>query len=620
MGKRDNGTVDFNQELRWDQIPFLPFHPDNIMSTPAAVSYQVGIVIEVAARAVRSPANLDESPLPIHVQTASPLPTGPPLSPEPTRRISAAVANSPNKPVLHPRPVEEEKQTEYLVPLEDEGKVRSLERTFSTSSTSMSEEDGGGAGGLRSLWRKATNRKTMELEAAEAAAAIARMLVEQESPVPQHHNSIRSFGSLSPGGGSGPEGQSNHGGRQIQFNVALRERTRMDQGPPLPRTEDLRLGCLVIPLSQLPLDKVVKNHSESATLEKWFPLVTTAMDHDEDDMAHSRVAFDKVPRIRLELTFSQTDAMDEAEDKVEILEESGGPDSALHSSFGRLSLRDDPGEDAGGNASRPSEKQDALNPMLQPGVVDFVAIVGCKDFGTLQIADDGTKGWLEASPECTVLEQFPPSNEFHMKNGRKALLPEMVQWFCFPEGSRAWRGAGPPSHSDMKLKRFSASAPPHLASSIAAFDACLNCTTSFAWFVIASNSDEYGSKLVKTYAAVLRFYVPAPTSLDSNQEDERPTKDTKKRIWIPMAICFTSNLPIVGIMEAMILRLCEDLSLKMGHEQAAPELKRTHEALWDLIVKFQKPIPGTVNCSIPFLAGERFLLSLPPRNGLPPIP
>ena len=80
-----------------------------------------------------------------------------------------------------------------------------------------------------------------------------------------------------------------------------------------------------------------------------------------------------------------------------------------------------------------------------------------------------------------------------------------------------WRGSEPPTHMDMNLKRFSASSPPTMASSIAAFDACLDCTSSFMWWVMSSNSDEYGSKAKKIYGAVIRFYVPTPDGSDDNK-------------------------------------------------------------------------------------------------------
>eukprot|EP00536_Pseudo-nitzschia_multiseries_P013777 jgi/Psemu1/261659/estExt_Genewise1Plus.C_6140004 len=335
------------------------------------------------------------------------------------------------------------------------------------------------------------------------------------------------------------------------------------------------------------------------------------------------------PSVLLEITLSSARSLDENEDEDGIFDYDETPSKSAayrNESFSRratIEARCQTGE-------RENKKEETKmeEPVLEPGVVDFVAVIGCKNIGS-QKNDGGMKGWVKATPECVVMEQFPPNNEFHLKSGRKALLPEMVQWFCYPEGARLWRGTAPPSRSDLNLKRFSAASPQNLASSTAAFDACLDCTTSFSWFVIASNSDEYGSSLVKTYGAVIRFYAPAPTGIDMTQDDfaqaimggkqEMPSQGAVKRLWVPIAICLTSNLPIVGIMEALLLRLCEELS-SMSSEIKPTKLEEIQEAVSNIVLKYQKPIAGAVNCSVPFLAGDRFLLSLPPRTGLPPLP
>ena len=53
----------------------------------------------------------------------------------------------------------------------------------------------------------------------------------------------------------------------------------------------------------------------------------------------------------------------------------------------------------------------------------------------------------------------------------------------------------------------------------------------------------YGSQLVKTYRAVIRFYAPAPPGIDPTQDDFARTimgKDTAqtgaavKRLWVPI--------------------------------------------------------------------------------------
>ena len=60
---------------------------------------------------------------------------------------------------------------------------------------------------------------------------------------------------------------------------------------------------------------------------------------------------------------------------------------------------------------------------------------------------------------------------------------------------------------------------------------------------------------------------------------------------------------------------------KVGNTPEDPtKLEEIQKALMSLIINFQKPIAGAVNCSVPFLSGDSFLLSLPPPTGLPPLP
>jgi len=193
----------------------------------------------------------------------------------------------------------------------------------------------------------------------------------------------------------------------------------------------------------------------------------------------------------------------------------------------------------------------------------------------------------------------------------------MCEWFCFPEGVKIWRGAEPPSHADLK-SHFSFSND----KSVASFDACLNCATSFAWFLVSSSGNQYGDKIVKTYAAVVRFYAPAPYGIDNTQDDfgqdiGNIDKTGKRlRLWIPVGICLTSSLPIVGTLEAMLLRLCEALDSQCSQWISTS----IHEELARLIVNAPMPISGALHCSIPFLKGERFHLTLLPPRGLPPLP
>ena len=190
-------------------------------------------------------------------------------------------------------------------------------------------------------------------------------------------------------------------------------------------------------------------------------------------------------------------------------------------------------------------------PELEPGVVDFVCIIGAKDIGD-QRNDDGSKGWVESTPECSVLERFPPNDEFHINNGRMTGLIPQVEWFCFPEGCKLWRGPHAPTHDDLKAGGVSTMSHPSLDFSSSNFDTCLDTASSFSWFVLSSNSDVYGSKLVKTYGTIVRFYVPAPKGVDPRQddfaqmltggggEDDAKSGSYQKRLWVPIGICLTT--------------------------------------------------------------------------------
>jgi len=270
------------------------------------------------------------------------------------------------------------------------------------------------------------------------------------------------------------------------------------------------------------------------------------------------------------------------------------------------------------------------DPVLESGICDYIAVVGASNIGD-QTDDDGGYGWVKSRPDCTIFEQFPPNDQFHISNNRNATLDDAAI-FCFPEGCRLWRGAEPPSQND--LNRFSASSPPNnnFASS-SAFDACLNCTTSFSWFVMQSNEKENDFKNVKTYGAVIKFYAPAPRGIDSTQDDfpggdlhqgNDLSSGQAKRLWVPLGILITSRIPIIGTMEAMLLRLCEALASDAGASENSLSHQRVNriinQDLANVIVNFEKPIPGVLHCSIPFLTGERLHLKFPPPTGLPPLP
>mmetsp|Transcript_36581 Transcript_36581/g.40846 ORF Transcript_36581/g.40846 Transcript_36581/m.40846 type:complete len:2363 (-) Transcript_36581:201-7289(-) len=566
LGTCDNGIVNFHQEYRWDNLKELQ---------------RMGLFVELCARAARTPLNYMESPPAISQHEVYSL-----------QGQLSAVEKAPTETT-------EFKPTSGRVPPTGRGlnRVSSFESEGSTR---------------RSFWNR-NNKKGTEIQTAEAAAAVARMLVDEKGKETNKEDQSISFMKRSQTPRS-------------DYEVTLRSTSTKQANGEM--TEDVCLGSVLIPLTKLQLIKTI-NENETVRLEQWYQLET----EEEPRLAASQT---KKTSVLLEISLYSPEALDESEDELDE-RDNGDIDKkeasilSKSSTFPNASFSRRMSIEARGQSKEQESTQieiKAEDPVLEQGVVDFLVVVGCKDIGD-QKKDDGMKGWVRTIPECIILEQFPPDNDFHIKSGRKALLPEMIQWFCFPEGTRLWRGSAPPSHSDLNLKRFSASSPPNVASSIAAFDACLNCTTSFSWFVIASNSDEYGSSLVKTYGAVIRFYVPAPTGVDPTQDDfaqtimgnkaNSPSPTLVKRLWVPIGICLTSNLPIIGVMEALLLRLCEELSTISGSVQST-SIEEIQEAVTSIILNYQKPVAGAVNCSIPFLAGDRFLLSLPPRTSLPPLP
>lgn len=396
--------------------------------------------------------------------------------------------------------------------------------------------------------------------------------------------------------------------------------------------EEMRIGTIIIPIANLPLE------DEIPKVEKWykFDALTNKTSTIRDDGTEKRSLSFRDPSALLEICLSMPETLDAVENETFGIKESQFFDPNLIVIIPAESVADSGDQPAilkhDIDTSIPvTKKKESLSvtdnmkdeeieaikqngPYLEQGIIDYVCVVGPKDIGNVRIAKDKL-GWLENDPECDILEQFP-ADDVHKSNGRNCSLPNKIEWWCFPEGCKLWRGVEPPTHMNMNIKRFSASSPPAMASSIAAFDACLNCTSSFMWWVLSSNSDEYGSSINKTYGAVIRFYAPVP-SVETNDDDEgNSNKNSEVKLWCPLGICMTSNLPIIGVMEALLLRLCEKLAASGGLRSAI------HSDIMSLILNYQRPIPSTLNCTIPFLSGdgERLLISLPPIGGLPPLP
>ena len=534
--KRDNGSVEFHEEMRWDYV-------ENPQRTALA--------IELSARAVMTPANIRESPYSQNVQ-----------------------------------PIQ-----------------------FSSTGRG-SDSSIGQKGGIGSIFRQMKHKKaSSEMETAHAAAAVAKHLVDDDDTVAN---------SDSPSVNASQRSSNN----QSEMEVKLRERKRRKKAK---LTDDIRLGSQVIPLSDLHLKKPMEG-GETARIEQWFQLETSHSLSVTGPDPSFKTPAKRNPSILLEISFSSHKALDESEDDMdEVTEKSGLELKASFSRRASIKIRNQLKKETKPAEVVPKEEE----PVLEPGIVDYVCIVGARDIGD-QKSDDGSSGWVNTTPECVLLEQFPPSADYLAKSGRNAALPDKVEWFCFPEGCRLWRGTTPPNSEELNLKRFSASSPANMSTTIASFDACLGCTTSFSWFVLSSNSDEYGSVNSKMYGACIRFYVPAPVGIDQTQDDfaqfgaasASSQNAVHKRLWVPLGLLVTSSMPIVGVLEMVLLRMCEALSSpgrRFGNEEQPP-VERIYEDIMNLATNFHKPIPGLVQCSVPFLTGEPLKISLASSSGLPTLP
>ncbi|KAL9187155.1 hypothetical protein ACHAXT_010875 [Thalassiosira profunda] len=554
-------------------------------------------------------------------------------------------------------------------------------------------------GGIRGLWRKGRTqleehrrRSTMAANPREErAAAVAQYLMRGR---PQGDDATaatastglsgsdhgmsqqelieyqKKWGEMKAKEGSGEDYDTTMGG--------LRSIPSEEEEDDANYAEGLCLGTLTIPLSRLPLEDAFEGDA-AAVVEKWYQLDDPnkkkkasedgeeATGMDEDDEEPTLFGPRRCPSVLLEITFASSDYLDENEEDLRGYDKDG-----LAVDLASLSLGEQkedspsaPVPEAKKGAKEKEEEKKPTEPELERGVIDFLCVVGARDIGN-QRSDDGSKGWVDSTPECCVLERYPPTDEFHINNGRNTGLIPQIEWFCFPEGCRLWRGVNAPTLQDLREGGVSTwdegynhtpggQVPTRTLAEAdytpRKFDDTLHTSTSFSWFVLSSNSDVYGSRLVKTYGTVLRFYVPAPKGIDSTQDDFAQTPSgsgssakERPRLWVPVGIVVTTTLPIVGIVEEILLRTCKALAWKMSSDESTALMTESGDSssstnnssnahsiasklyptlqkdLYHLIVNFPRPMDGVVHTSIPFLEGHRLHVMTSPLNGLPPLP
>jgi hypothetical protein len=443
----------------------------------------------------------------------------------------------------------------------------------SAASNPHEEEEGG----IKGLWRK--GRLQMEEHRRrstvgpgsreEKAAAVAQFLMKPET-------------TSTEGGGFGQQEFVDYQSKwKERRDVMGTDATSHEDGEGENR-EGLCLGTLLIPLSRLPLEDAYGD-GNAAVVERWYQLegptlmASPSIEEEEDDSPGMLHGPRRCPSVLLELTFASTDYLDGVEE--EILGEDQGAVfdlTSLNQVEEEKETTEEPTKVEEPTKDTKKDKPKPEEPELAAGIVDFVCIVGARDIGN-QRNDDGSKGWVQSTPECCVLERFPPDDDFHIKNGRNVGLIPQAEWFCFPEGCKLWRGAEAPTHDDLKAGGVSTAI--RSSGLPSRFDSCLGSASSFSWFVLSSNSDDYGSAIVKTYGVVVRFYVPAPKGIDPTQDDfaqtmtggavqgvvqKEKSSGAQKRLWVPIGICLSTTLPIVGVVEEILLRTCNAMASRIS--------------------------------------------------------
>ena len=278
--------------------------------------------------------------------------------------------------------------------------------------------------GIKELWRKGRQqleehrrmRGAPPHSREERAATVAHFLMQEEEGA---------RGSTSPD----PE----EAGRRAEATEERRDDDR--------RAEGICLGTLAIPLSRLPLEDAFGG-TGAAVVERWYQLDEPGGGGGGGDGAsHTATGSTHGPRrcpsVLLEITFASKDYLDEFEDEAHPGEDRARQDKAwdlteLHADEEKENVFDGGEPDATAmeateaaeakstgdeKKKKTNERPKPEEPELDPGVVDFVCVVGARDIGS-QRNDDGSKGWVHSTPECCVLERFPPDDDFHIKNGR----------------------------------------------------------------------------------------------------------------------------------------------------------------------------------------------------------
>ena len=427
LSEQDNGMLEWNEEFRWDSI-----------SSP----FQTVLVIELCARAILP---LQNDPLRAILEQKKPTTYSNSLcirneDPSTTSTTSSISASDSAAKENKRGKKRQDANNDNTIDGESSGFLgflrksrQSMDRRISTTkqtnfskSSRGSEENLVGTGGKN------------EFESATRAATVARFLMEKKGASPTFSRSL-DVNDKQKVKDELPDFDN------VTKNLLKKIPNKyVNQGEPdKEKLNDLRLGTLGIPLTSLPFE------NERAQIEKWYSLdVVTAAGMNEigsvkerdgssgDEGNKKYLAPKRSPSVLLEISFCTSDDLDESEDEAGYFGEDVEKATADNQKQNRKKITEEnisvydkkvmrrnsykAKEIALQQQQAKIEKNKLIRlngPYLKPGIVDFLCVVGVKDIGC-QKDDGGSKGWVRSIPETCVLEQFPPSDEFHLKNGR----------------------------------------------------------------------------------------------------------------------------------------------------------------------------------------------------------
>lgn len=379
---RDNGSLEFDEEMRWDDVVVAPKLSDSDVA-PAGFG-NVVVVVELCAR------NVLDSP-----------------------------------PILSSHERKEEEKEESGPGSNPQGLRKNALGEFELGDFTSSQREKSPQSSVPSGNRSNSNED----------AFWSRRSASSVSSGPRH--------ATMHGSDSALEGQIVDG--KVSRRHGDKENVTSDYLPTRKAfSKDLRIGNVTIPLTDLPMEDVRRNHNGEAVVEKWFPL--NSLGEGSESMQASAAPTKAVltgvsgrsstlraasvtqpsPSILLEVSFCRAEALDISENKADIHDdvEDNGVDCMADSTYGKKATDAEANE-----GSKDKQKKGDIDPvtgqaidprmgpLVKPGVIDFIAVIGCRDIGD-QANDDGSPGWVESIPECSVLEQFPNDDAFHVKHGR----------------------------------------------------------------------------------------------------------------------------------------------------------------------------------------------------------